>query len=436
MRRIVLLSFVVFVSVNSQAQPYDSLTQGFINELLQKNYKDVVSFFSENLQDRIDAEKIQALHERYIQAYGEPQIRTRVLKTYYDDKNIVYRFLWYGEQLCKLRFVVNNDKITSFHMKIEAVTDGWKQPSYAKKTDYKVYPELIPCNRYGLTGEFIRPVGKQQNKVVVMIHGSGPSDRDEAILGNRPFRDLAYGLAAQGISSIRFEKNTYLFGQELAAEKEMTIWNETGQDVVSIVDYLKRMKMVGPENLILLGHSQGAMMIPRICDSIDVGAAIMIAGNARPLQDLMYEQSKYLMQKNGLDDAEKRRLKMLKEQINNLDKLKDIPLDSVDFALPFGLPAAYWKDLLEYDQQETLKHIDIPVFLIQGEGDYQVSMKDFRKFRRALRRSDSDWKATSYENINHLLFENEGEPSRHEYERNENVDPVLIEDISTWIKDL
>ncbi|MEA3447773.1 MAG: hypothetical protein U9Q98_04880 [Bacteroidota bacterium] len=50
---------------------------------------------------------------------------------------------------------------------------------------------------------------------------------------------------------------------------------------------------------------------------------------------------------------------------------------------------------------------DIPIFLMQGEGDYQVSMKNFRKFRRALRRSDSDWKATSYENINHLLFENE-----------------------------
>ncbi|MDA3820204.1 MAG: hypothetical protein PF590_07085, partial [Candidatus Delongbacteria bacterium] len=183
MRRIALLSFIVFVSVNTHAQPYDSLTQGCIDELLQKNYKGVVSFFSEDLQEKIEPEKIQTLHERHIQVYGEPQIRPRVLKTYYHNKNIVYRFLWYGEQLCKLRFDVNNDKITSFHMKIEAVTDGWTQPSYAKKTDYKTYPELIPCNGYGLTGEFVRPVGKNQNKLVIMIHGSGPSDRDEAILG-------------------------------------------------------------------------------------------------------------------------------------------------------------------------------------------------------------------------------------------------------------
>ncbi len=436
MRKIALLFYLTFIVALCIAQPYDSLTSDCIQKLLKKDYEGVVSKFSEDLSVSVDAGKIQTMHERYIDAYGKPHVRSGILKTYYQDKNLVYCFLWYGDQSCKIRFELNGNEIASYNMTIEAVTDGWSHPDYAAKTDYKAYPELIPANGYGLTGEFVRPGGKQQNKVVVMIHGSGPSDRDESILGNRPFRDLAYGLAANGIGSIRFEKNTYLFGQELAAEKGMTIWDETGKDVVSIVDYLRRLKMIEPENIVLLGHSQGAMMIPRICDSIDVGAAIMIAGNACPLQDLMYEQSKFLMQKNGLDDAEKRRLNMLKEQIKNIDKLKDIPSDSVGFALPFGLPASYWKDLIEYDQQETLKHIDIPVFLIQGEGDYQVSMKDFRKFRRALRRSDSDWKAKSYDNINHLLFENKGEPSREEYERNENVDPVLIEDISKWIENL
>lgn len=435
MRRIVLL-FIVFIASNTIAQPYDSLTHTVVIDMVSGNYEKVVSTFSVDLQENVDAEKLKTLHENFVSVYGEAQIRSRVLKTYYHDKNIVYRFIWYGDQSCKLRFEIDNKKIVAFNMKAESVIDGWTPPDYADKADYKVYPELIPGNGYGLTGEFVRPVGENQDKVVIMIHGSGPSNRDEAIRGNRPFRDLAYGLAAQGISSIRFEKNTYLFGQELASVQDLTIWNETGQDVVSVVEYLKKFKSVESENIILLGHSQGAMMIPRICDSIDVGAAIMIAGNARPVYELVYDQTKFLLRENGLDDAEKRRLNMLKDQIKNLDKLSDMHPDSVDFALPFGLPAEYWKDLLEYDQQACAKNMDIPVFLIQGEGDYQVTMKDFRKFRRALRRSDSDWKAKSYEKINHLLFKNEGEPSSEEYTRNENVDTVLIDDISSWIKGL
>ncbi|MGM0649040.1 MAG: alpha/beta fold hydrolase [Bacteroidota bacterium] len=407
-----------------------------MNNLLSGNFEAAVSSFDNGLKDDVDAEKLESMHKQYKESYGEAAKRPKVLKTYYDNKHIVYQFLWYGDQSCKLRFETNNDKITAFNMQMEAVTKGWSYPDYADRSDYKTYPELIQCESYALPGEIVMPVKDQHDKFVIFIHGSGPSDRDASVQGNRPFRDLAYGLAAKGIGSIRYEKNTYLFGTELANDKGLTIWDETGKDVVSVVKYLQKFKSIEPENIVLVGHSQGAMMIPRICDSIDVGAAVMIAGNARPLYELMYEQSEFLMGRDGLDDGEKRRLKMLKEQIDNLDKLRGMHPDSVDFALPFGLPAAYWKDLLEYDQRECLRNIDIPVFLIQGEGDYQVSMKDFRRFRRDLRRSDSDWKAKAYDKINHLLFKNKGKPSRSEYSRNENVDLVLIEDISTWIKSL
>ncbi|MFO7790772.1 MAG: hypothetical protein R6V32_09390, partial [Bacteroidales bacterium] len=72
----------------------------------------------------------------------------------------------------------------------------------------------------------------------------------------------------------------------------------------------------------------------------------------------------------------------------------------------------------------------------QGKGDYQVKMKDFRKFRRALRRSGVHWKALAYEKVNHLLFENEKEPSKYEYERSENVEKYIIEDVADWMKGL
>ncbi|MFW5768223.1 MAG: alpha/beta hydrolase family protein [Bacteroidota bacterium] len=431
--------FVIAVLIGNVlfAQPVDELTDKFLMYVIKHEYQNAVTLFDDDCRnDGKDAAWLKNKHEHLMKVYGKAVMREKVLKSFYGSKHIVIRFLWYGEQSCKIRFEIKKNKIHDIVFQPEAVTNTYSHLEYVKKHEYISRPVLIRSAKYALPGEIVQPAGMEPLAWLVFVHGSGPSDRDESFLGNRTFRDIAVGLAKKGIASIRYEKNTYLFAPELAAEKGMTMWDETGRDALAAFDYLTEHEAADSSVVALLGHSQGAMMIPRICDSINPDAAIMIAGNARPLQDVMYEQFKFLYSEDGFSDSEKRRLSIQKEQIKNLEKLKHTHPDSVDFALPYGLPAAYWKYLLEYDQKESLKNIDVPVLLIQGKGDYQVKMKDFRKFRRALRRSGVHWKAIAYEKVNHLLFENEKEPSKFEYERSENVEKYIIDDMADWLKGL
>jgi predicted esterase len=425
--------FFCAIATKGYTQITDSITSRFLQELKEENYVGAVACFSEELKEEKDTAWLSKKHKAYISLYGEPEVRSHVIKTFYGGKNLIYRFLWYGDQSCKLRFVLEKGEFSEFNMQIEAITNNYSTPEDAKREDVVVRPVLIRSGKYALPGEIVEGRNTETKKWAVLVHGSGPNNRDEAMLGNRPFRDIAYGLAVQGIATIRYDKNTYVFGQELAKEKGMTMWDETGADALAAVDYLQNFESAQLSDISIIGHSQGAMMIPAIADSVTPASFVMIAGNARPLHELIYEQFRFLMKKDGLSDSEKQRLEIQQEQIENLDKLEHTHPDSVDFALPYGLPAHYWKYLLNYDQQEKLKSVNSPVLLIQGKGDYQVRMKDFRKFRRALWKSDVEWKALAYEKVNHILFENEGEPSREEYERSENVEKYIIDDIAEWI---
>src|SRR5690606_25277783 len=117
-----------------------------------------------------------------------------------------------------------------------------------------------------LPGTLAMPAGASADApvpAVVLVHGSGPHDRDETVGPNRPFLDIARGLAAQGIAVLRFDKRTQARPQDYADGK-VTIDSETTDDAVIAVDALRKVPGVDPARVYVLGHSQGAMMAPRI----------------------------------------------------------------------------------------------------------------------------------------------------------------------------
>lgn len=433
MRKALFILFVSF-SLIGFAQPTDAVSNRFLEYIQAADYEAAVSIFSDSLKAELPADKLKTSFERQIRVNGDMVIRDRVIKTFYIPHDIVYRFLWFGDKGFRLYFKMKDAQIHGFMLIPQNQTNQYTEPEYAKKENFTRQHILIQSRNYGLTGEFFRPVDTDTFPVVVFIHGSGPNDRDEGMYGNRPFRDMAYGLANYGIASLRFDKSSYLFGQFVIEEKTYTVWDEIGVDVSHIITYLNKIQGIDNDRIILFGHSLGANQMPRMLDSLDVAGAIMAAGNARPLQDLLYEQFKFLYKLDGdFSDADKRRLSQLKAQIDNLEKLREIDPADADFTLPLGVSPYYWKDMILYDPVETLKMVNEPIFLIQGEGDYQVSMKDYKMFRRALRKRKLPYKAKSYEKVNHLLIENVGEPSTKEYERPSHVEHYIIKDIADWI---
>jgi predicted esterase len=129
-------------------------------------------------------------------------------------------------------------------------------------------------------GSILIPENDGLKKLVLFVHGSGPQDRDETIFENKPFKDVAESLYSKGIASYRFDKRT-LTNPESFNDKS-TI------DIVNIINYLKQDGQFKEYEIIVLGHSLGANLAPRIANkSNQISKIILMAGNARPLEVLL-----------------------------------------------------------------------------------------------------------------------------------------------------
>jgi uncharacterized protein len=264
---------------------------------------------------------------------------------------------------------------------------------------------------------------------VVLVHGSGPQDRNETVGANRPFLDIARALAARGIAVLRYDKRTQARPQDFAGG-DYDVDDETTDDAVAAVAALREVDGVDRDRVFVLGHSQGGMLAPRIAEaSGDVAGLVMLAAPARPLLDLLPEQNRYLFAADGeIVPAEQQFLDSLDASIARIRS--GGPMDARD--TPLGLPVAYWRGLDAIDPVADALAIDIPILLLQGGRDFQVVDADWQRWRRALAdRPDTSFK--HYPALNHLGIAGQGAGTLAEYDRPGHVDPGLIDDVAEWI---
>jgi len=147
---------------------------------------------------------------------------------------------------------------------------------------------------------------------------------------------------------------------------------------------------------------------------------------------LILDQYNYLF---GLDgessENEAEQIVVLEEQIG---KIKTLNISEGELVL--NAPLAYWEYLSDYDPVSTSENLTIPMLILQGERDYQVTMEsDYVKWENTFYNNE---KITlkSYESLNHLFISGSGQPTNTEYNDPGNVDEQVINDIATWIKNL
>ncbi|HVO68486.1 MAG TPA: alpha/beta fold hydrolase, partial [Aggregatilineaceae bacterium] len=174
-----------------------------------------------------------------------------------------------------------------------ALSPPYELPDYADSTAYEEQDVAVGAGtEWELPGTLTSPVGDGPFPAVVLVHGSGPNDRDETIAGNKPFRDLALGLASQGIAVLRYDKRTLVYGQKMAAMSDLTVQDETISDALAAVALLRETDKIDPARIVVLGHSLGANLAPRIGQQdLSVAGLILMAGNARPLELLVLQQT-------------------------------------------------------------------------------------------------------------------------------------------------
>lgn len=236
--------------------------------------------------------------------------------------------------------------------------------------------------------------------IVVMVHGSGPLDRDETVYANKPFHDIADGLAERGIASLRYDKRTYAYRQPVTSMDDETIL-----DALSAIDLAHRYS----KRVFLLGHSLGAMLAPLIAERADnqLDGIIMMAAPARDMEVVVREQLDYLLP-SGASPAYK------EQQIEAIRKR------SPHYLQPQGQTAAALR-------------LHLPMLILQGERDYQVSMQDFRSWQQ-LTEDKSNVECHSYPSLNHLFVEGEGKSTPLEYQKKGHVATYVIDDIAKFIR--
>ncbi|TVR71614.1 MAG: alpha/beta fold hydrolase [Marinilabiliales bacterium] len=349
-----------------------------------------------------------------------------------DEYEVVVLVCQFEKMEIGFRVVFNRgNMVAGFQFVPAPATSFSPPPVYADSSLFAEYEIAIDCDGITLPGIVTMPHEQQNVPVVVLVHGSGPHDADETIGPNKPFRDMAWGLASRGIAVLRYEKRTLKHGGTFD-RNNFTIWDETGNDALAAVAAAREIPGADPGRIHLLGHSLGGMLAPAIA-SKDPGIAgiIIMAGNSRPLQYLVPEQYEYLMSLQGkLTDQQKDALEEIREQARAISENRLEGLTYRETLL--NLPPAYWADLNSYDQRAVASGLPQRILVLQGERDYQVTMEDFAGWQKALK-GHPGARLISYPTLNHLMMEGEGAPNPAEYYELKNVYQGVIDDIASWI---
>lgn len=443
-----LTVLTLLASCGSQPDASDTVTaplleqraRDFVSQLAAAEYRQARQHFTTTMKLTLSGQKLEEIWQSLQQQaggfiqQGEASIQAE------QGYQVVYITCRFGLSALDVKVVFDKKGQIAglFFQPAEdstAMAPEYQAPAYADPELFREEEVVVGVEDWPLSGTLSLPNGDGPFPAVVLVHGSGPNDRDETLGPNRVFKDLAWGLTSRGIAVLRYEKRTREFADSFtpAQMQDFTVQEEVIDDALAAVAWLEHRPEIDPERVFVAGHSLGATLAPRIASQSDsLAGIVLLAAAARPVEDLMLEQSQYLASADGnLDRAEKAGLKDLQELV---EQVKALP-QAADYdpeELILGAAPAYWLDLAGYNPLSVAADLSMPMLILQGERDYQVTMTDFALWQDALgNRSNVTFR--SYPALNHLFLAGEGPSLPAEYQHPGHVDLAVIEDITAFI---
>jgi len=309
---------------------------------------------------------------------------------------------------------------------------GYRDPEYSTQASYEERAVTIGAAPWQLPGTLTLPRGREPLGAVVLVHGSGPNDRDETVGAAKPFRDLALGLASRGFAVLRYDKRTKVHGGQM--KQWPTLDEETVDDAVAAVALLKGTDGVGGDvPVFVAGHSMGGTLVPRIARrDRSITGFIILAGSTQPLEDMIERQVAYIAAADGdVSEKERARITQVKAQAARVRARKYSA--KTPAAELLGIPPARWRQWQAYSAVAEVVRIERPLLVLQGERDYQVTMKDYAGWKEAL--EGKKWATLrSFPKLNHLFIAGEGKSTPAEYDDPGNVSSDVIDTLLSWLK--
>ena len=406
-----------------------------VYELFVANQGDSIhALLTEELQEKLSPDVFKDMFKQSERQFGKLQSTGEWQKEAAQGITLYYSDLKFERY--SLRFLLSFDADGRMNtirlMPVPAVSTA--QPVVYNKEKMLERDVTVGADGFKLPGTLTLPVGKKKVPLVILVHGSGPNDRDETVGPNKPFRDLAWGLAERGIATVRYEKRTKAYGAACVPEgREMDYDTESVDDAVAITTWVKTLPEIDADSVYVLGHSLGATLAPRIAERADgVAGIILVAALARPFEDAIVEQVSYISSLRDSSGSAKKQIEEIKKQADNTKKLGTSEFDD-KIPLLLGVPRSYWEFANAYKPVEVAVKLTLPMLILQGERDYQVTMEDFGLWRLGLLRNKNAF-FKSYPKLNHMLQEGSGKATPFEYERESPVVGYVMDDIASFIR--
>lgn len=317
--------------------------------------------------------------------------------------------------------------------------------------------------RVKLAGTLTLPKSEGPFPAVILITGSGPQNRNEELMGHRPFLVLSDYLTRQGIAVLRVDDRGV--GGSTGNFSQATTEDFAG-DVLRGVEFLKNRKEIDSSRIGLIGHSEGGLIAPMVAvKSPDIAFIVLMAAPGVTGEEILYMQSDRIARAEGASNDTivhnealmKKMYSVVKEEENNTiaeEKLREILRAELantseqnressgysEAALDSQLTALsspWMRFFLTYDPRPALTKVKCPVLVINGEKDLQVPPEEnLRAIDEALKAGgNKDYTVKELPDLNHLFQTAEtGSPS--EYAKiEETISPAALEIIGNWISE-
>jgi dienelactone hydrolase len=306
----------------------------------------------------------------------------------------------------------------------------WAPPRYASARKFTEHEITVGSGPLAVPGTLTLPRGRRQRPGVVLLT-AGPFDRDLTTGPNKPFKDLAWGLAGRGVAVVRFDKVNHVH-REFAAEPGFTMVEEYVPHAVDAVRLLRQQPGVDPTRVFVLGHSGGGKAAPRVAAAeASVAGLVILAGDTLPLPQAIVRVARHLAELDPGPAA----ATAVESFTRQAALVEDPDLSPATPAadLLFGWPASYWLDLRDYDPVATAAALDKPMLILQGGRDYQVTVADdLTRWQTGLAHRQ-DVAIRVHDADDHLFFAGSGPSTPADYETARHIDPAVVADIADWL---
>ncbi len=430
-----IIAEAVFMSPKEFLASLQSQNPGQIGKAYQ--------LFTPELQDQIKKEDLYSLWEQ-ITFLGGELLSIEEVST--EEKNqYVVHTLKLNMAKQNLLFMVTYDEkenIAGFFTSIAPI----EKEKTALPDDVIEIEVTIGNEPWKLPGILTLPKEGKQVPAVVLVHGSGPNDKDETVGALTPFKDIAWELAKEGIASIRYDKRTKVYPNEILEMEEgkFTVEEETVTDAIEAGKNLKEHSFVDENKMFVIGHSLGAMVAPNITElakdeNVFFAGMVLLSGSPKTLTEIQIYQNQFaLKQMEGQVSEEELEIakNLITEEIQKYEKIKKA--EKPDNQLVFGLNSNYILDLEKRNPVNAIKGLQLPTLIIQGGKDFQIPVTlGIEAWQEALEK-ENYIEYHLYPELNHNLVEFLGsEEVRYtllEYNTPAKVDKNLLADLIKFIK--